>query len=170
MEENRKTSAQKVAMYGVLIALAMILSYVETLIPISLGIPGVKLGLANLVVLVALYSLSPADAFVISIIRILLVGFTFGNMSAMMYSFSGGLISFIMMVLCKRSHLFTEIGVSIVGGVFHNVGQLLIAAFIVESGAVFFYFPTLLLSGTVTGALIGLLGGMAVKRLPKYIW
>lgn len=170
MDKKRNMSPSKVALYGVLIALAMILSYVETLIPISLGIPGVKPGLANLVVIVAMYVLTPRDAFFISMIRIVLVGFTFGNMSAMMYSFAGGLLSFAVMFICKKKNLFGVTGVSICGGVSHNIGQLLIAALVVENGAVFFYLPVLLLAGSLTGALIGLLGGMAVKRLPRDSW
>lgn len=170
MDKKRNMQPSKVALYGVLIALAMILSYVETLIPISLGIPGVKPGLANLVVIVAMYILTPKDAFVISMIRIVLVGFTFGNMSAMMYSFAGGLLSFAVMYFCKKKNFFGVTGVSISGGVSHNIGQLLIAALVVENTAVFFYLPVLLLAGALTGALIGLLGGMAVKRLPRNPW
>ena len=162
--------ASRAAMFGVLTALAMILSYVEVLIPISLGIPGVKPGLANLVIFTALYMTTPGDAFGISMVRIVLVGFTFGNLYSMTYSFAGGILSFLLMLLCKKKDWLSKTGVSIVGGVSHNLGQLMVAAAVVESGAVFAYFPVLLLAGTAAGTLIGMLGALLVGRLPKNLF
>ncbi len=162
----KKAKQRKTALYGVLVALAMIFSYIETLIPIPIGIPGVKPGLANLVVFAALYRMGPLDAFVISMVRIVLVGITFGSLSAMLYSFAGGIFSFLIMWLCWKKDWFTRVGVSVAGGVSHNIGQLAAAALVLESGAVFSYLPVLLLSGTVTGALIGLVGGLILERLP----
>ena len=167
-DRQKKKPASKAAGYGVLIALAMIFSYIETLIPISIGIPGVKPGLANLVVFAALYQMGAMDAFVISMVRILLVGLTFGNLFALLYSFAGGILSFFVMYICKKKDWLGEIGVSIAGGVFHNIGQLIVASVVLENTAVFTYLPVLLLSGTVMGALIGLVGGMVIKRLPKF--
>lgn len=167
MKSNRKKTAKKIATMGILVALAMICSYVETLIPIQLGVPGVKPGLANIVVFAALYTFGPADAFLISIVRIVLVSVTFGNLSAMVYSLAGGLCSFLVMLFCKKSDLFSKTGVSIAGGVAHNVGQLVVAAFVVESAAVFAYLPVLLMAGCVAGAFIGLLGGMIIRRIPQ---
>lgn len=169
MKKQKRSQAERTAIYGVLVALAFIFSYIETLIPISIGVPGVKLGLANLVVLAALYLMQPADAFIISVVRILLVGFTFSNLSAMLYSLAGGMLSFFLMVVCKRKEWFGITGVSIVGGVSHNIGQLLMAAVVLENHAVFFYLPVLLLAGAVTGAVMGLLGGAVWKRISK-IW
>ena len=169
MKEKRRSPAQRTALYGVLVALAFIFSYIETLIPISIGIPGVKLGLANLAVLAALYLMHPADAFAISVVRIILVGFTFGNLSAMMYSMAGGLLSFVLMWVCKDRQWLGQTGISIVGGISHNIGQLLMAAAVLESAAVFTYLPVLLLAGTLTGAVIGLICGMVLKRIPN-IW
>ncbi len=168
--EKRKTAAQRISLYGICIALAMILSYVETLIPIHFAIPGVKPGLANLVVLAALYLMSPADAWVISLVRIILVSFTFGNVAALLYSFAGAALSLSVMVLCQKKGWLTMTGVSIVGGVMHNIGQLMMAAVILESAAVITYLPVLLLAGVLAGALIGLLGGMILKRLPHIFW
>lgn len=167
---GKRTMAARAAMYGVLIALAMIFSYIETVIPINFGVPGVKPGLANLTVFSALYLMRPVDAFLISMVRILLVGFTFGNMFAMLYSFAGGILSFFLMWLCKKRGWLDKTGVSIVGGVAHNVGQLTVAALVLENAAVFSYFPVLLLSGTVMGALIGMLGSSVIQRLPKEVW
>lgn len=163
---GKKNRAGRVALYGMLTALAMIFSYIEMLLPIPVGIPGVKPGLANLVVFAALYRMTALDAFVISMARILLVGMTFGNMSAMIYSLSGGILSFLVMWFLKKRDLFTGTGVSIAGGVAHNIGQLAAAALVLESGAVFGYFPALLVSGAVTGALVGLIGGLIIMRLP----
>ncbi|MDO4521822.1 MAG: Gx transporter family protein [Eubacteriales bacterium] len=157
---------RKVALYGVLIALAMIFSYIETMIP-SIGIPGVKLGLANLAVLAALYLMSPLDAFFISVVRIFLTAITFGNMFALWYSLAGGLLSLAVMTVCKKKKWLDQMGVSIAGGITHNLGQLLVACMVLESAAVFTYLPVLLFSGTLTGALIGLLGGMILRRLPQ---
>lgn len=171
--DNRKQGkvhAKRVAMYGVLIALAMILSYIETLIPVSIGIPGAKLGLANLTVFAALYMMEPIDAFAISMVRILLVGITFGNMFALLYSFAGGILSYLVMLLCKKKEWLDKLGVSVAGGISHNIGQLAVAAAVLENTAVVTYLPVLLLAGAVTGALIGMLGGLIIKRLPNINW
>lgn len=162
-------SPAKVAVCGLLLALAMVLSYVETLIPISLGVPGVKLGLANLVTMVGLYTLGISGTIAVNLLRIVLTGFTFGNMFSMLYSLAGAALSLIFMVLVKRTGWFGSVGVSIVGGVGHNIGQLAVAAFAVQTLGVFSYLPVLLAAGTVAGALIGLLGGMIVQRIGKLI-
>lgn len=152
---------RKIAESGMLVALAMVLSYIETLIPINFGVPGMKLGLANLAVVTALYLLGRGEAFTISVVRIFLVALTFGNLSAMMYSLAGGLVSFgAMALLCKRAD-FSPMGVSILGGAMHNVGQLFVAALIVENMQILYYLPALLAGGVVTGLLIG----AAVLRL-----
>lgn len=163
---KKKSSAQKAASYGVLVALAMVLSYVELLIPLPVGIPGVKPGLANLVVFLALYIMTPQEAFLISMVRILLVSITFGNGSAFLYSMAGGLLSFLVMWTCKKKDFLLPTGVSIAGGIAHNVGQLLMASVILENAAVFTYFPALLAAGCITGGIIGILGGQIRKRIP----
>ena len=147
--------AKRVAYTAILIALAMIFSYVEVLIPFHFGIPGIKLGLANLVVVIAIYILKPAQVMVISVARIVLVSFLFGNMSSMLYSLAGGILSFFVMLLLKKIKGFSMLGVSIAGGVSHNVGQLLLAAVVVENMSVFYYMPVLLVAGVITGMLIG---------------
>ena len=152
-----------------LTALAFLLSYVETLIPFSSAVPGIKLGLANLVVLTALYCLGYKGAFVISMVRIVLAGLTFSSLSVMLYSMSGGLLSFLCMALARRFRLFGITGVSVLGGVAHNLGQLLAAALVVQTGSLLYYFPALLAAGTIAGTLIGLLGGWVTERLEPFL-
>jgi len=161
--------AKKVATYGLLIALAFILSYIESLFPIPLPIPGLKLGLANLVVITALYTMGEREAFVLSLVRIVLVGFTFGNPSTMLFGLAGGLLSWLMMVVFKKTKLFSLVGVSVIGGISHNIGQIIIAIFVVENVDIIYYLPYLLIFGIVTGAVIGILGAILVKRLRKVI-
>ena len=155
------TIGRTVAYCGVLTALAMIFSYVETLIPVNFGVPGVKLGLANLVVLSGLYYLRPAQVLAISAARIVLTGFLFGNGVSILYSLAGGLLSFCVMLLLRKAGGFSPAGVSVAGGVSHNIGQLLIAMLLLRT----WYLPVLLVSGAVTGLLMGLLTGRILKAL-----
>ena len=157
--------SKKVAMTGMFVALAMIFSYVEVLIPINLGIPGMKLGLANLVVVVTLYVLGVKTAFAVSIIRIILVSMTFGSLSAMLYSMAGGLLSFAGMVLFKKIRALSVIGVSVIGGVLHNAGQVIVAMAVVENVMLVSYFPPLMIAGTITGALIGIVSSNVIPRV-----
>lgn len=119
--------SKRVAKCGLLIALAMVFSYVEVLIPFNFGIPGIKLGLANLIVVVGFYSMKTTDVIAVSLVRIFLSGLLFGNLMSILYSLSGGILSIIVMLLLKRLHRFSIVGVSIAGGVFHNIGQIIVA-------------------------------------------
>ena len=157
--------SKRVATYGLLVALAFILSYIESLFPLSLAIPGIKLGLANLVVITALYKMGVKEAFVLSVIRIILVGFTFGNPSMMMFSLVGGLLSCILMVIFKKSKLFSMVGVSIIGGIAHNIGQIVVAILVVDNIDIIYYLPFLLIFGVIMGAVIGILATIIIKRL-----
>lgn len=156
---------KRVALTGLLVALAMILSYVESLFPPFVAVPGMKLGLTNLVVLIALLCMGAGYAFGINVVRIVLVALTFGNLFSMLYSLSGGLTSFLVMVLLKKSGKFGPMGISAAGGVAHNVGQILVAMFVLETGKLLYYLPFLCLSGTVAGLAIGILGGEVARRL-----
>ena len=158
---------KKVAYLGVLAAAAMLLSYVESLIPVFVTVPGLKLGLANLATVLVLYLYSWKEAAVVSAVRILLTGFLFGNLFSIAFSAAGGFLSLLMMALLKKSGHFSMTGVSIAGGVFHNVGQLFIAALVVSNFRILYYLTVLLISGLVTGALIGILSGEVCKRIPK---
>lgn len=155
---------RKTALYGLLVALAFIFSYVETLVPLPIGIPGIKLGLANGVTLTALYLLRPRDALAVSLLRIGLAGFTFGSPVSMLYSLCGGVLSFLTMWQCQKSHRFSVVGVSIAGGVAHNVGQLLLASLVLGARSVAWYAPVLLVAGLITG---GLIGGLCRLLLPR---
>ena len=155
----------RVAYFGVFTALALIFSYVESLIPIQLGIPGVKLGLANLIIVIALYKMRLSEVFLLSIVRILLSGFLFGNYFSILYSLAGGLLSLAVMALLKKAGDFSVMGISMAGGVSHNVGQLVVAMLVVETFSVGYYLPVLLVAGLVTGFLIGVAAGEMLKRL-----
>lgn len=161
--------AKRAAYTGMMVALAFVFSYIEFLIPINLGIPGVKLGLANLVVIVTLYLVGRKAACTLSLIRILLVGFTFGNPASMIYSLAGGILSLAVMLGAQNIKLFSVTGVSVLGGVFHNIGQILVAMVVVENAKLLYYLPVLVLSGTVAGVLIGILAAILVKRLKNLL-
>ena len=166
---SHKLTARRLTLYGMMIALAFVFSYLEHLIPFNIGIPGVKLGLGNIVVLLSLYTLGTSGAFLIAVLRILLIGLTFGGMFSMFYSLAGGLLSFTIMALLKRWKIFGVTGVSICGGVCHNVGQLIVAMLVLETGSVWYYFPVLFVTGALTGTAIGAAGALMTARLQKYI-
>ena len=148
-----------------LVAAAFVLGYVESLLPISFGIPGIKLGLSNIVVLLCLYEGTAKEAFGIALVRIVLTGLTFGNFSTMAYSLAGGIFSFLVMFLLKKSNVFSVYGVSIAGGVSHNIGQIAVAVLVLQTGLLMYYLPFLLVAGCVAGACIVFVGGILVKRL-----
>ena len=159
----------RVAYFGVFTALALIFSYVESLIPIQIGIPGVKLGLANLMIVIALYKMSLKETYLLSITRVVLSGFLFGNMFAILYSLAGGLLSLTVMAALKKAGGFSVMGVSIAGGVFHNIGQLVIAMIVVETFSVAYYIQVLLIAGVITGLLIGIAANETLKRIKELI-
>lgn len=154
---------------GLLTALGLIIGYIEFLIPIPLGIPGVKPGFANIVIVWALYSLGPWEALMINGMRIFLSGFLFGNFSMILYSLAGAAVSFLCMCLAKKSGLFSMTGVSMIGGVMHNMGQLLVAMAVLETVSLVYYGPVLLAAGVITGLLIGIVTGEVKKRLPAVL-
>ena len=158
--------AKKVSLYGILVSLAFIASYIEVIIPFNFHIPGMKLGLANIAVLIALYTGGTKAGITVSIIRIILVGLTFGNPYSAIYGLSGGVLSLVVMILLKRTDFFGMTGVSMAGGVAHNIGQLACAMILLKLPAVFTYLSYLILVGTVTGALIGIIDEEVLKRLP----
>lgn len=157
----------KVAYFGVFTALALVFSYIESIIPISIGIPGAKLGLANLIVVITLYKMGVKEAYLLSVVRVVLAGFIFGNLFGILYSLAGGLLSLTVMAVLKKMDQFSVIGISMAGGVFHNMGQLIMAGIVVESTSVIYYMPSLLIVGLVTGFLIGVMAREMIKRLQK---
>ena len=160
---------KKVVFLGFALGIALILSYIETLIPFGFGIPGIKLGLANLIVLIILYMDMPKEAIMVSTARIILMGILFGSLSSMIYAFAGGMLSFLGMFLLRRFNGFSPIGVSCFGGIIHNVGQLMVASLIIRTNIFAFYIPYLLLSGLVTGLLIGVIGNTVLNRYSKLL-
>ncbi|MCQ2411972.1 MAG: Gx transporter family protein [Sphaerochaetaceae bacterium] len=156
---------RKIAQMGLLIALAMILSYVESRIPAFVAIPGIKMGLANIVVVFALYRLGFKEALVITALRVVLASLLFGSVLSMAYSASGALLSLVGMTLLKKSRLFGTVAVSVTGGVLHNLGQIATACLILETNAIAYYIPFLIISGVVTGIVIGLAAAIVINRL-----
>lgn len=160
-----KHAIKKTATLGLILALALIFSYVEFLIPVPVPVPGIKLGLANSMVLILLFHYRGRVAVLISLLRVVLAGFLFGNLSMILYSLSGALCSILVMWTAKKSDRFTIAGVSMLGGVAHNAGQLLLAALILETPMLGYYFPVLLVSGCLTGGVTGLIGREILKRV-----
>ena len=159
-------SARRVALTGLLAALALIFSYVEALVPFNAGVPGIKLGLANLVPLIILYRLDARYAFAANLIRVFLAGLLFSGMFAALYSLAGSVTSFLVMYLLKKTNLFSVIGVSTAGGVFHNIGQLCVAILAVSGPQLIHYLPVLIISGMAAGIIVGIGGTILLDRIP----
>ncbi|NLM56287.1 MAG: Gx transporter family protein [Clostridiales bacterium] len=155
-------STKKLTELSIFTSVAMILSYVEALLP-SVGVPGVKLGLANIAVIFILYRFGWREAAAVSLVRVLLVSLLFGSIPAMIYSIAGAMLSLIVMVLLKRTDTFSSVGVSVAGGVSHNAGQVATAAFMLGAKEIAYYMPVLVISGIVAGILVGLCGAALIK-------
>ncbi|MBQ7657701.1 MAG: Gx transporter family protein [Butyrivibrio sp.] len=158
---------RKIAFLGLFVALAFVLSYIEYMLPLNIGIPGAKIGLANLVVMVALYTVGDKNAIALSIIRVVLVGLTFGNISMMMYSLAGAAMSLCVMLIVKKLGNLSITGVSVLGGVFHNIGQIIVAMLVLETQSLLYYLPFLIVIGTITGVLIGFVANLITTRVKR---
>lgn len=158
---------RKIPYYGLFAALAILMGYVEMLIPVPIPIPGVKLGLANVIIVIMMYFMDAKSAFFVSLIRVLLSGLLFAGFAGLLYSLAGAVCSFLVMALLKKTGKFSIIGVSLAGGVFHNVGQVAVAAAVVENVKMMYYLPFLLVSGVVTGILIGIVAKTALGHLKR---
>ena len=158
---------KKVAFLGMCIALSMILSFVESQIPPLAAVPGVKMGLPNIVMVFMLYKVGAKDTAIVSILRVILVGILFGTPLSMIYSLAGATLSLIGMILLKKTNLFAHVTVSVAGGILHNVGQIATACIVMETAQIAYYLPVLFISGTIAGILIGLTAAMILKRLDK---
>ncbi|MBD5396319.1 MAG: Gx transporter family protein [Lachnospiraceae bacterium] len=159
----------KTAYMGLLLAFALILSYIETLIPLQAGIPGIKLGLANLAVILAFYLFGYREALLVTIVKALLSGFLFGNLTMIIYSLSGALFSFLIMAFMVKSRKFHLPVISISGGVMHNIGQLVIAYLVIDTYGIFYYVPILLLAGAITGFFIGITASFVMPYIKNVI-
>ncbi|MDY2959795.1 MAG: Gx transporter family protein [Hornefia sp.] len=169
-KENRSIRTKRLTVSAMFATLALIFTYVEVLLPINLGIPGIKLGLANLVIILALYNMNFKYAMTINLIRIFLSGFLFSGVFAMLYSASGGILSLVVMWLLKKSDRFSMVGVSMAAAVTHNFGQLLVAASVVSNLRLFIYYPVLVFSGIIAGIGIGVIAYIINDKLPGHLF
>lgn len=156
---------KKLVTLAVTVSVAMILSFVESRIPAFVAIPGVKVGLANIAVIFALYKMGWREALAVSLVRVALVALLFGNAVSLAYSTAGAILSLAVMILLRKTGVFTELAVSVVGGITHNVGQILVAFFLLETGVVFYYLPFLLVSGIIAGIAVGVASSLLVKKV-----
>ena len=164
-----RISTKKIALCGVLTALAMIFSYIESVIPVPIPVPGIKLGVANIAVITILYVLGVKEAIVINLLRIVLTSLLFGNVNSFLFSISGAALSLTIMIIMKKLDFFSCIGVSVCGGVMHNIGQIIAAVFIMGREAIVFYLPVLIVSGVFTGVVIGVVSGIVAKHVRKVV-
>ena len=172
MSDNKngmKLTTKQLVTLSALIAVAMILSYVESMIPAFVAVPGVKIGLSNIATVFALYALGWPYAICVSVVRVFLSSLLFGNFVSLIYSLSGAALALISMILLKKLDKFSSLGVSVVGGVCHNIGQVLAACIVMETAAIAVYIVPLLVSGTIAGVVIGIIAGNLVERVKKYI-
>ena len=160
-------NSKKIALCGLLTARAILMGYVEMLIPMPLIVPGIKLGLANVIVVITMYSLGPKTAFFISLVRVVLCGLLFAGFAGLLYSLAGAVLSFAVMALLYKTGKMSITGVSVAGGVFHNVGQIIVAALVVENIKMAYYLPFLLVSGVVTGFLIGVVSRLCLPYVNR---
>lgn len=156
---------KKLATLAVAVAVAMILSFVESRIPAFVAIPGIKVGLANIAIIFALYKLGWREAITVSIVRVFLVALLFGSVVSLAYSVAGAILSLSLMILLRKLGIFTEVAVSVVGGITHNIGQILVAFLLLETNVVFYYLPFLLVSGVIAGVAVGIASALLIKRI-----
>lgn len=162
-------NTSRVAFLGLMTAVALILSYVESLFPFNFGVPGIKLGLPNLTTVILLYVCGPVSALSVNLVRVLLSGLLFGNLSMIIYSLAGAAISFVFMLTAFKINKFSVAGISLIGGVFHNIGQCIVACLVVSNYRIGVYLPFLLIAGALTGVLIGYISKLIIPIIKK-IW
>lgn len=166
---STRINVRRTVTLSLLVAVALILSYVESLIPPFIAVPGVKIGLANAVTVFALYLLDIRGAVIISLLRVSLASLLFGNPVSFIYSLAGALLSIVAMLSLRRINFFSTVGVSAVGGVAHNVGQVVVAALIMENSGLLYYLSSLVVAGVIAGAAIGVVSAVLVDKLAGII-
>ena len=160
--------AKKVAFLGVLTAVALVLSYLESLLPpLWAAVPGIKMGIPNVVIIFMLYRYGVKEAVIVSLIRVFIVALLFGNVMTLAYSVAGALLSITLMAICKKIKVFSVVGTSIVGGIAHNLGQILVAIVLFDTVQIGYYMIVLAITGTIAGVFIGLAGALLLKRFNK---
>ncbi len=163
-----KNKSKTIALLGACTAVALVLAYVEAILPpLFPSVPGIKMGLPNILLVFLLYRRGPAFASVVSLLRILLVSLLFGNAMMLLYSLAGGALSMLLMFLLSRLKWFSTVGVSVAGGVAHNIGQVLMAMLLLETPQLGYYLAVLTATGTAAGILVGLAGALLIKKMPK---
>ena len=155
----------RVAFLGLFTAFAMILSFVESQIPTFVAIPGVKLGLPNIAIIIILYRFGWKEASIISLLRVLLTSLLFGTVLSMLYSIAGAVLSLIVMILLKK--ILSTVTISVLGGVFHNIGQILVAIMVTETQQLIYYLPVLIISGVISGIAVGMVSAISVKKIER---
>ena len=163
----KKHDTKRLTTLALLVAVAMILSYIEAQIPLSVSVPGVKLGLSNIATLFALYTLGASEAALVSLVRVVLSSMLFANPIMMIYSLAGAALALMFMILMKKIGVFSMLGVSVVGGVMHNVGQIVAAVILMKDSGIAYYLIPLVISGTVAGVAIGAASALLVKKIGK---
>jgi heptaprenyl diphosphate synthase len=165
--EHKHTRTKKIAFVGLAASLALLLSYVEFLLPpLFVAVPGIKLGLPNIIILYVLYCIDLKYAALVSFTRLFISALLFGNVMTLAYSAAGAVLSLLVMAILKKLDLFSTVGVSVSGGIAHNLGQILVAVVLLDTPQIAFYLIVLALTGTISGIFIGLCGALMVKRLP----
>lgn len=169
MGSQKRMSTRKLVLLALFSAVALVFSYFESLIPIHFAVPGIKLGLANVVSIVVLYCMGFPEALLVSVVRIILSAILFGNISIMLYSLAGALMSLVMMWLVSKLHFFTATGISICGGVAHNMGQIVIAMLFIKNQNIMMYAPVLIVSGVITGIAVGIVASFLLKTAGRQL-
>ncbi len=164
-----RNKTKKVALLGILTSVALILSYIEAILPpVWSAVPGIKMGLPNIVIIFLLYRFGVKEAAIVSFIRIFIVALLFGNVMTLAYSCAGAFLSIVLMAIFKKTDAFSVVGTSIIGGVAHNLGQIIVAIFLFDTVQIGYYMAVLAVTGTIAGVFIGLAGAYLLKRLEKY--
>ena len=163
--KDRRNKTRGLVTLAVSVSVAMVLSFIESRIPAFVAIPGVKVGLANIAVIFTLYKLGAKEAVIVSLVRVLLVSILFGSTVSLAYSLAGAVLSLTVMLLLRRFAPLGEVGVSVAGGVCHNIGQIIAASFLLEINVLIYYLPALILSGTVAGIAVGVASALLIKKI-----
>ena len=165
----KKINTKTLVTISALIAVAMILSYIESLIPAFTTIPGIKMGLSNIATVFALYVLGWPYAILVSVIRVILSTMMFGKITGLIYGLSGAALALLAMILVKKTNRLSTVGVSVVGGVTHNIGQIIAVCIVMGTSAIALNLVVLLITGTIAGVLIGVAAGILIERIKKYV-
>ena len=167
MRDNRKR-IKRITLLALCTSVALLLSYVEMLLPpIFTGIPGIKMGLPNIAIMLVLYRAGEKEAVTVSFIRLLIVSLLFGNFTMFVYSLAGAVLSLSVMILLKKLDILSTVGVSVAGALMHNVGQIIVAMLLMQTAQIGYYVIVLSVTGAISGIFIGLAGGLVINRTAK---